>query len=386
MELDKKTTRKIIGIITFAIVLFFVLQNIETAKSLVGSALNIISPFLFGAALAFILNLPMKMFERHLFKPKKLKNGEIKHSKLKRPVSIILSFILIILIISVVVKLVIPQLVSVIFMFIKEIPGLALDIKEWAIDITDQYPEISNVIQGININWEKIANDLISLASNLAGSVVTSSIGFVVSLVGGIFDLFVTIVFAVYILTSKQKLKSQIKKIVIAYFPKEKAKNILEICSLSKNTFANFITGQCIEAVILGLLCFVGMLILRLPFAATISVLIAVMALIPIVGAFIGIIVGAILILSISPVKALIFVIFLLLLQQFEGNVIYPRVVGNSVGLPGMWVLFAVVVGGGFGGIFGLLIGLPTISVLYTLFSNDVNKRLKAKRIQEEKI
>lgn len=386
MELDKKTTRKIIGIITFAIVLFFVLQNIETAKSLVGSALNIISPFLFGAALAFILNLPMKMFERRLFKPKKQKNGELKHSKLKRPVSIILSFIMIILIISVVVKLVIPQLVSVIFMFIKEIPGLALDIKTWAIDITDQYPEISKVIQGININWEKIANDLLSFASNLAGSVVTSSIGFVVSLVGGIFDFFVTIVFAVYVLTSKQKLKSQIKKIVIAYFPKEKAKNILEICSLSKNTFANFITGQCIEAVILGLLCFVGMLILRLPFAATISVLITVMALLPIVGAFIGTIVGAILILSISPVKALGFVIFLLLLQQFEGNVIYPKVVGNSVGLPDMWVLFAVVVGGGFGGIFGLLIGLPTISVLYTLFSDDVNKRLKAKKIQEEKL
>lgn len=380
MELDKKTTRKILGIITFAIVLYFVLQNIETAKSIVGNVFDVISPFIFGVALAFVVNLPMKMFERHLFKPKKLKNGQVKERKFKRPISIMLSFALIILIIAIVIKLVIPQLISVIVMFVKEVPGLAYDIKEWAVNITGQYPDISNVIQGININWEKIANDLIEFASSLAGNVVTSSIGFVVSLVGGIFDFFVTVVFAVYMLTSKEKLKDQMKKIVRAYFPEEKAKNILEICRLSKNTFANFLTGQCTEAVILGVLCFLGMLVLRLPFAATISILIAVMALIPIVGAFIGIIVGAILILSISPVKALIFVIFVLLLQQFEGNVIYPRVVGSSVGLPGMWVLFAVVVGGGFGGVFGLLIGLPTISVLYTVFRNDVNKRLKEKQ------
>lgn len=379
MDLNKENTKKIIGIIAFGIILYFVLQNIVVIKNACASIINIMSPFLFGAGLAFVLNIPMDMFERKLFKPKKMKNGNIKQNKFKRPISIILSVILIILIISFIIKLVIPQLISVIFMFIREVPGLAYDIKEWAIDLTDQYPDISNQIQSIEINWEKITNDLISFISNLAGSLVTSSIGVVVSLIGGIFDSIIAIVFAIYILTGKEKLKNQATKIVKAYLPKEKAEYVLEISSLSKNTFYNFITGQCTEAVILGALCFLGMLLLRLPFAATISILVGVMALIPIVGAFIGIIIGAILILSVMPIKSVVFIIFLLLLQQFEGNVIYPRVVGNSVGLPGMWVLVAVVLGGSLGGILGLLIGLPIISVLYTIFKNDVNKRLKEK-------
>lgn len=387
MELNKENVKKIMGMIAFGIILYFVLQNIIVLKNALASLIRILSPFLFGAGIAFILNIPMDMFERRLFKPKKMKNGKIMKNRLKRPISIVLACILIILIISFIIKLVIPQLISVIFMFVREIPDLAYDIKEWAIHLTEQYPDISNQIQSIEINWEKLTNDLIAFVSNLASTLVTSSIGFAISVVGGIFDAIVAIVFAVYILTSKETLQKQATKIIEAYFPKKKAKSILEICSLSKDTFYNFITGQCTEAVVIGVLCFLGMLILRLPFAATISILVAVTALIPIVGAFIGIIIGAILILSIAPIKSVIFIIYLVILQQIESNAIYPKIVGNSVGLPGMWVLMAVVVGGSLGGILGLLIGLPTISVLYTIFKNDVNIRLKKKQgLEKEKI
>lgn len=378
MDLNKENVKRIIEIIAFALILYFLLQNIAFVVTIIGNLLEILSPFLFGAGIAFVLNIPMKFFERKLFKPK-MKNGKLRESKWKRPVSMILAFILIIVIISFVVKLVIPQLISVIVMFIREVPGMVYDIKEWAIEMTKQYPDISNQIRNIEINWDKITNDIISFVTNIASGVVTSSIGFIVSVIGGIFDAIIAIVFAIYILNSKEKLKEQVKKIVRAYLPKEKVEYILQIFSLSKNTFCKFITGQCTEAVVIGVLCFVGMLILRLPFAATISVLVGVTALIPIVGAFIGIIIGAILILSVAPIKAVIFIVFLIVLQQIESNAIYPKVVGDSVGLPGMWVLVAVVVGGSLSGMLGLLLGLPMASVLYSILRNDVNQRLKRK-------
>lgn len=379
MELNKENIKKIIGIITFGIILFFLLQNISVLKDGVFNFLDILSPFLYGAGFAFVLNIPMSMFERKLFKTKKGKDGKVKKNKLQRPVSILLAIILITFILGFVIKLVIPQLLEVIFMFIKQVPSWAYNTKEWAIDLTEQYPDISSQIQNVEINWESVTNDLIGFAKNFAGSLVTSSVSIVMSLIGGIFDTIISIVFAIYILISKEKLQNQATKLVRAYFPKRRANYILEICSLSKTTFYNFITGQCTEAVIIGTLCFIGMLILRLPFAITISILIGVTALIPIIGAFLGAIIGALLILSVSPVKALVFVIFLIILQQIESNAIYPKVVGNSVGLPGMWVLMAVVVGGGLFGVLGLLLGLPALSVLYTILRNDVNKRVKDK-------
>lgn len=386
MELNKGNIKKIIGIISFSIILYFVLQNLQTIKNIFSSIIDILSPFLFGAGLAFVLNIPMEVFERKLFKPKKMKNGKVKNNKLKRPVCIILSIILVIFIISFVVKLVIPQLLNVVFMCIRDIPSFARNLKDWAIDFTEQYPEVSNLIKSIEINWDQITAEILNFIKNFAGGLVTSSLSFVVSLIGGIFNTIIAIVFSIYILISKEKLKEQLKKIVGAYFPTNKAKYVLEIASLSKNTFYNFITGQCTEAVILGGLCFIGMIVWRLPFAATISVLVGVMALIPIVGAFIGLIIGAILILSIDPIKSVIFIIFLLILQQIEGNLIYPKVVGESVGLPGMWVLVAVSLGGSLGGILGLLIGLPTVSVIYTILKNDVNKRLKNKDKTEKEM
>lgn len=382
MNLTKKEIKKIIGIICFSIAFYFILDNLEKVKNVVDSILNTISPFLIGAGLAFVLNIPMSWFERKVFAPRKTKNGMSKKSRIARPISIIASFIFLLIIISLIIKLVIPELVSVISMFVKELPELALNVKQWAMDLTKQYPDISNQIQNIEFDWNSISNEIINFTKTLAGSLVTSSIDFIISFVGGIFDFIISMVFAIYILSSKEKLVMQFKNIINAYFHERKAKYILKICSLSKTTFYNFITGQCIEALILGTLCFIGMLMLRLPYAITISVLIAFTALIPIVGAFIGIIIGAILILSVEPIKSVIFIVFLIILQQIESNAIYPKVVGNSVGLPGMWVLVAVVVGGSFAGMLGLLLGLPIASVLYIIFKEDVKKRLN-KRVRE---
>ena len=353
------------------------MQNIEFMKNAFLGFIDIISPFLVGIGLAFVLNIPMSFFERKLFKDKRLKNGKIKKNKLKRPICIILSLIIIFLIISFVIKLVIPQLIRIIFMFISNIPNLATDIQAWILDLTKQYPDISEQIKIINIDWNSIVNDLLNMITSFSKNLVTSSIGFITSLIGGIFDTIVAVVFAIYMLNGKEQLLEQIQKIINAYLPEKKAENLFKICRLSKNTFQNFITGQFTEAVILGSLCFIGMILLRLPFAATISILMGVTALIPIVGAFIGAIVGAILILSVSPINSVIFIIFIIVLQQIESNGIYPKVVGDSVGLPGMWVLFAVIVGGGIGGMLGLLLGLPTASVLYAILRSDVNKKLK---------
>lgn len=385
MYLSKKEIKKIIGIISFGIAFYFILDNFEIVRNIFDKILKTISPFLIGCGLAFVLNIPMSWFERKVFAPKKLKNGKTKKSRISRPISIIAAFMFLFLIVGLIIKLVIPELISVIMMFVKDIPELALKTKDWAIDLTDQYPEISNQIQSIEIDWNSVTNEIINFSKNLAGSVVTSSIGVIISLVGGIFDFIISVVFAIYLLSSKEKLKMQIKKIINAYLDERKAKYILNICTLSKNTFYNFIVGQCTEALILGILCFVGMLSFRLPYAITISVLIAVTALIPIIGAFIGIIIGAILILSIEPIKAVIFIVFLIILQQIESNGIYPKVLGESVGLPGMWVLVAVVVGGSFAGMLGLLLGLPTVSVLYTIFKEDVKKRLNKKQVEGEK-
>ena len=369
MELNKENIKKILGIITFAIVLFFLLENIVVVKEVAQTLIKVMSPFLIGLALAFILNIPMSFFERKLFKNKK--------NKLKRPCSLILSIIIVVLIISFIIKLVIPQLFSIIVMFISNVPKLANEIKDWALDLTAQYPDLSNQISNININWDSMINDMITFGTNLSKNLVTSSVSFIISLIGGVFDAIVSVVFSIYILNGKETLSEQVKKVLKAFLPEEKVKNILRISMLSKNTFQNFFTGQCTEAVIIGVLCFVGMIAFRLPYAATISILIGVTALIPIIGAFIGAIIGAILILSLSPIKAAIFVVFIVVLQQIESNAIYPKVVGDSVGLPGMWVLLAVIVGGGLGGMLGLLIGLPTASILYALLRNKVYEKLE---------
>ena len=371
--MEKKTgeLKKWLILILVAIVGYWTINNLSTVGNLLRNILNIIFPFVLGGCLAFILNIPMTFFEKKLLNTGKKKTKKEKNKKLIRIVSIIFAIIVIVLIFTLIFKLIVPELVDIVNLLIDNIPyyveELTKLIKEYGQDSID----INAIIQNQNEDIEEIKDQII----NKIPSLVTSSISIVTRIINGIVDFFIAIVFAIYILIDKEKLQEQFKKLIYAYFSKEKADRILSIGITANSTFKNFFTVQCLEASILGTLCIIGMLILRIPYAIPIGVLIGVTALIPVVGAFIGSIIGAILILSVSPIKVITFIIFVLILQQIEGNLIYPRVVGNSVGLPGMWVLVAVSIGGSLGGIVGMLLGVPIASIIYTLIKEDVNKK-----------
>ena len=375
MEQDKKDIKKWFKIISFALIGLLIVNNFSVVTGFVAKFFDIISPFVVGAALAFILNIPMKFFESK-FSKITFKKGKKLNKNLIRIISLLLAIIVIGFIITLIVNLILPEIINIIKLLVENSPKYMNEIKNFALDITTNMPDIRDSIKNININNENMQEQIKTIATN----VLTFSVSFAGNVVGSIVDAIVSLVFAIYILTGKDKLKEQSKRIVYAYFDKTKAEGILEFGRTARRIFKNFITGQCLEACILGSLSIIGMFILDIPYAVPIGVLIGVTALVPIVGAFIGISVGAVLILSVEPVKVLTFLVFILILQQIEGNLIYPKVVGDSVGLPGIWVLVAVAVGGDLFGLVGMLLGLPVASVIYTLIKDNVNKRLDHKK------
>lgn len=370
--MDKQNIKAITKIVLCAVILYCILQNINIVFTLTNNVFTIVYPFILGAGIAFILNIPMSFCEKKIFKQKKNKRKAGKN-KIKRLISMLISIITVVIILTIIISLVIPELINILKLLIDNIPSYIETTENFLMELTDKYPELNDIAQNIRIDEEKLQKSLI----NLTGNVMTFSINTVKGLVSGIVNTFISIVFAIYILSNKEKLKMQIKKLAYAYLPKEKAEKFIKVSRLSKQTLKNFISGQVIEAIILGVLCAIGMTILKIPYAVTISVLMAFTALIPIIGAFLGAFIGVLLIVTINPIKALIFIIFILILQQIEGNLIYPKVVGKSIGLPGMWVLFAITVGGGFFGIIGMLLGVPAISVLYTLVKESTNERIE---------
>ena len=375
MEQDKKDIKKWFKIISFALIGLLIVNNFHIVTGFIGKFFDIISPFVVGAALAFILNIPMKFFESK-FSKITFKKGKKLNKNLVRLVSLLLAIVVIGFIIALIANLILPEIINVIKLLIENSPKYMTEIKNFALDVTTNMPDLRDSIKNININNEKMQEQI----KTIAASVLTFSVSFAGNLVGSIVDAVVSLVFSIYILTGKDKLKEQSKRFLHAYFNKEKAESIIEFGRTARRIFKNFITGQCLEAIILGSLSIIGMLILDIPYAVPIGVLIGVTALIPIVGAFIGVAIGAILILSVEPLKVITFIIFILILQQIEGNLIYPKVVGDSVGLPGIWVLVAVAVGGDLFGLVGMLLGLPTASVLYTVVKDNVNKRLEYKK------
>lgn len=372
--MEKRTLdfKRILTLLIIAIIGYWAINNLSTLGNWINNILNILLPFVLGAGLAFILNLPMTYFEKKLLKTKKKKQ---KNKKLVRIISIIFAIIVIVLILGLIIRLIVPELIDIVKLLINNIPYYVDETTKLIEQYASEIPDFNAMIQEQNIDLEKIANEII----NKIPTLVTSSISIVGSLVSGVVTTFIAIVFAVYILMDKEKLKMQTTKLLYAYLKKETADKIVSIGRVSKDTFKSFFTVQCLEATILGTLCMIGMLILRIPYAVPIGILIGVTALIPVVGAFLGVIIGAILIVAVDPFKVITFVIFVLILQQVEGNLIYPRVVGNSIGLPGMWVLLAVSVGGSLGGIVGMLLGVPIVCIIYTLLRKDVNTKLEKK-------
>lgn len=372
MESEKKDLRNLLKVIIIAIIIYWGINNFGIIGNVFGKIIEIVFPFILGGALAFILNIPMTFFENKLSKIKNKKRKSLINKNLIRFISLILAIIVITFILYLIINLIVPELIDIIKLLVSNIPYYAEEINKFINSNTENIQEIDSLISGMNFDTDSIKNELMEILS----SVLSSSVSLVMGVVGLITNLIIAIIFAIYILTSKEKLKNQVLRIIKAYCKKEKAIKIIEVGRITNKTFKNFLTVQALEATILGSLCIIGMLILKIPYAVPIGVLVGVTALIPVVGAFIGIIIGAILILSAEPIKVITFIIFVLILQQVEGNVIYPRVVGGSVGLPGMWVLVAVTVGGSLFGILGMLLGVPVFSVIYSMIKKDTEKRL----------
>ena len=385
MKLDKENTKQIIKIVVIAIVLLVALLNIIQIWEIFKVFLNILSPFIWGLAIAFILNIFMTFYENKLFKSRKAKknnNKELKQKKngIKRVCSIALSIITIIAVITIIMLLIIPQFVEVIKNLVINIPDYLENLKFFAMDITEKVPEINNFIQNIQIDTEALRNGII----NISKDVLDITVNQVSNLFSNVVNFFIAIVFAVYILANKEGLKVQAKEFIYARLDKEKADYILKVSRLSRDSFRNFLTGQAKEAVILGVLCAIGMLILGIPYAGPIGALTALTAFVPIVGAFIGGFIGAVLIVAVDPIKAVIFIIFIIVLQQVEGNLIYPHVVGKNIGLPSIWVLVAITIGGSLFGIMGMIVGLPILSIIYAIVTENTKNKIKEKGLEEK--
>lgn len=379
MELNKETMKKIRSLIVFTALLVVALVNYKAVFGVIKVGFNIIFPFVLGGAMAFVINAPMQFFERHLFHNEKMKNKKIAQ-KLARPVSLLISLMAVVAVIALVVFVVVPELGKTFISLGTTISDFMPTMQKW----------IDNLFQGNaailewskELNWDDIVSSVVNFLKNGASNVLGSTYSIAKSIISGLTSFFIGFVFACYIVLQKEKLSVQIKKVMYALMKKKNVEQVMKVCSLSYRIFLNFLTGQCLEAVILGTMFFIAMSLFRFPYAMLVGILIAFTALIPIFGAFIGCVVGAFLILMVSPVKAVAFVIMFLVLQQIEGNLIYPHVVGNSVGLPSIWVLVAVTLGGSLMGVVGMLIFIPITSVVYSLFREFVYHRLKEKRIK----
>ncbi len=361
------------------ILLYWGLNNLSMLSGVFKTLVGIVMPFIIGCAIAFIFNVPMKSIEKHIFTKDKYKTPRM--LLLKRIISYVVTLIGIVAVLTMTVLVVVPELIATVMDVIRKIPGAVDNVVLWANNMLYEYPQISEYINSIEIDWDGLTKSAINFISNQSPGIISGSIGAVSGLFSGVTTIFIAYVFSIYILFQKEKLVRQSKKVVYGLLPSTHAQNFVRVARLCNTAFANFISGQCLEAVILGFMFFVVMSLFRMPYALLIGVSIAVLALIPIVGAFIGCGLGVVLIAIVNPVQAVIFLVMFLVLQQIEGNLIYPHVVGNSVGLPGMWVLVAVTVGGNLFGVVGMLTFIPICSVVYALFREYIDNRLKSKHM-----
>ena len=381
MDLSNLSIKKIRELIVFTALLVVALWKCDVVLDVLKTIGQIIFPFILGGAIVFVINVPMSFLEKKIFENIKKENKAAR--KLARPVSLLLTIVLVVGVIALVMIGVIPQLTKTMGSLMINITDFIPQIKIWIRDFFHDNREIMKLVDQVQFNPDQAIRWGISLLGNGAGNMMNTTVSAVGSVVSGLATFFIAFSFACYVLFQKEKLHVQVRKVLFAFLPKQKADAFLKVCSLTYRTFANFLTGQCLEAVILGCMFVVTLSILRMPYALLIGVLIAFTALIPIFGAFIGCAVGSFLIFMVSPKQAIIFIIVFLVLQQIEGNLIYPHVVGESVGLPSIWVLAAVTIGGNLMGIVGMLVFIPLLSVVYTIFRKVVYQRLKKRHIKQ---
>lgn len=381
MKLDKKTFQMILLLMVLVVLFAWFVSNLNYAYQFLLKVISILRPFFLGLIFAFLINIVMRPLEALWLRHKPKKPGKL-YEKLRRPLCLVFSLLIVFGVIFSIIFIVVPKFSSTLMSFVNKLPDYLINMEQWWNGLTQQLEKFAVELPPMELQPEKIVSAVSELLASSGSMFLSSTIGFTSSLVSTVFDIFVSLVFCIYILSQKEHFGASTKRVAAAIFSPERVNSIYSFFSLVNKSFTSYVTGQLTEAVIIGLLCFTGMLIFQMPYAAVISVLVGFTALIPMFGAFIGTAVGAFLILLDSPVKAFWFVVFIIVLQQFEGNIIYPRVVGKSVGLPAIFVLMAVTVGGSAFGVLGMLVSVPIVSVIYVLVNQAVDKRLKEKGIE----
>ncbi len=379
-EVNKKTIFRLFLGAALCIVLYWLLNERESVKVVCSAALNVLSPFITGGCIAFIANVPMRFFENKLSK--------IKAPGLKRTIALILTFIAVALVLGVVFLLLIPQLIETIETFIPAVYDFMQEVGVYVNEALSENPDAMGLLEGSGngamLDISALVQKVVGWLGDRVSTILQGAVSILSRVAGFAMDLFVAIVFAVYCLFQKETLARQGRKILYAFLKEKNADRIIHILRLSNSTFSNFLSGQCIEVCILGVMIAISMAILKMPYIPLVSVLVAVTAFIPIVGAWVGCVVGVFFMLVNDPMQAVWFFVMFLVVQQIEGNLIYPKVVGGSVGLPAMWTLLAVVVGGSVSGIFGIIVFIPLFSVIYALVRRNVYSRLRKKKIKIE--
>lgn len=393
----KELERVILKTIIYLIIAVLIILHFDFAINALISLIGFVSPVLLGFAIAFVINIILIRLEKIYFP-----NAKNKFLiKSRRPVCIVLSLLIILAVIAFIMIMVIPELIDAFTLLAREISASYESILDKTAELISRIPPLENWLHSTfeidmenpaDINWEDFFTKLVAMVfgadgSGKIGSIMDSTVSIASSIGNSMVRFFFSLIIGIYALASKEKLNRQVKQLIYAYLKPKTADRIYHVCGVANETFSNFIVGQCTEAVILGILCIIGMSIFRFPYAVMIGTLVGATALIPVIGAYVGAIIGAVMVLTQgSPLQAFLFIVFIVVLQQLEGNIIYPKVVGSSVGLPGIWVLAAVTIGASLNGVFGLLLGVPLAATLYRLLREDSRKRLERRILRNQKI
>ena len=382
MKIDKSVLKKLFVLAAGCILFAWLVLDTARATTMFRTVWGLFSPFVVGAGIAFVFNVPMRAIERQL--------ADIRKAGFRRVLSIVLTILCLVLIIMFVFELLIPQIRLTVESLSQTIPVFVEGLAAKLVVMLQDHPEMRAWIQETlnleSLDWSSILTEALGFISNQMSTVMGGAVSVIGSVTGAIINMVVSIAFAIYCLARKEILARQGRRLLYSLVSEKHADEVIRVLRLTNSTFSNFISGQCLEACILGCLFAVAMAIFKMPYISLVSVVIAVTALIPVVGAFVGCILGAFFILVNNPIQALTFVIMFLIIQQLENNLIYPRVVGTSIGLPGMWVLVAVTVGGDLMGVGGMLLMIPVTSVIYALLREFTAKRLAERGIPAEKL
>lgn len=382
MELNSKNIKKILFIILFGVIAFTAFQNLNYISRFLSKTLKVFNPVITALCIAFVLNVLLTALETKVFAFMD-KSPRCLVKKLKRPLCLVLTYLIALGVIALVIWVIIPDVAETVISLAEKLPSFMTEARDWAEGTLKRFSLSQDVIPDIEINWGSLAGTLKDFFSKYSNSIFGNAINITASVFSGVYNTFFSALISVYILAQKERIGDFTSRLIDAFIPKKAADIIYHISSLTYDSFTRFIGGQLTESVILGTLCFTGMTLFRFPNAAVISVFICATSLVPVIGATVGVITGFLLILIVSPLKAVLFCIFFAVLQQLENSLIYPRVVGKSVGLPGVIVVCAVLVGGNIGGIFGALISVPTAAVIYVILKEAVAKRTSVNRISE---